>query len=34
VFLDGRELGTATGKRKKEAEILAAKKAIEKLAEE
>ena len=34
VFLDGRELGTATGKRKKEAEILAAKKALEKLAEE
>lgn len=33
VSLDGRDLGTATGTRKKEAEILAAKKALEKLAE-
>ncbi len=32
VYLDGRELGSATGKRKKEAETLAAKKALEKLA--
>ncbi len=31
VFLDGRELGVATGKRKKEAETLAAKEALEKL---
>jgi ribonuclease-3 len=34
VFLEGRELGIATGKRKKEAETLAAKKAIEKLTDE
>ncbi len=33
VFLEGRELGTASGRRKKEAEALAAKKALEKLAE-
>jgi ribonuclease-3 len=31
VFLDGRELGVASGKRKKEAEALAAKEALEKL---
>ena len=31
VFLDGRELGIASGKRKKEAEALAAKEALEKL---
>lgn len=31
VFLNGEELGTASGKRKKEAEALAAKKALEKL---
>lgn len=33
VFLDGRELGIASGKRKKEAEALAAKEALEKLKE-
>ena len=33
VFLGGRELGVATGKRKKEAEILAAKEAMKKLEE-
>ena len=33
VFLDGRELGVASGKRKKEAEALAAKEALEKLKE-
>ncbi len=31
VFLDGRELGVASGKRKKEAEALAAKEALKKL---
>jgi ribonuclease-3 len=31
VFLDGRELGVASGKRKKEAEALAAKEALDKL---
>ncbi len=31
VFLEGRELGVASGKRKKEAEALAAKEALEKL---
>ena len=31
VFLDGRELGIASGKRKKEAEALAAKEALKKL---
>jgi ribonuclease-3 len=34
VFLEGRQLGIAAGKRKKEAEILAAKEALGKLAEE
>jgi len=34
VFLEGRELGTATGRRKKEAETRAAEKALEKLAQE
>jgi ribonuclease-3 len=33
VFLDGKELGVASGKRKKEAEALAAKEALEKLKE-
>ena len=33
VFLNGRELGVASGKRKKEAETLAAKEALEKLKE-
>jgi len=33
VCLDGRELGVASGKRKKEAEALAAKEALEKLQE-
>jgi len=34
VFLDGRELGIASGKRKKEAETLAAKKALEKISDD
>lgn len=34
VFLDGRKLATASGKRKKEAETLAARKALAKLARE
>jgi ribonuclease-3 len=34
VFLEGEKLGTASGKRKKEAETLAAKKALEKISAE
>lgn len=34
VFLDGKRLGAASGKRKKEAEALAAKKALEKIKEQ